>query len=104
MRTLHNVGYAIVGEFWLPNSNVLLETNRLTFTIIIKGRESSLAILVFGTRSIFDRRLPRGFHPSLLGTDVTRISVQSANDTATSTQVLNKATPPSQGTNTLEAS
>ncbi|KAL2040559.1 hypothetical protein N7G274_006538 [Stereocaulon virgatum] len=33
-RNLHNVGYAIVGGFWLPNSNAMLETSCLTFTIV----------------------------------------------------------------------
>lgn len=54
-----DLGYAIVGKCF-PRSFKQDKSNRDTDG---KGAEHSLVILVTGTKSNFDRSLPRGVHP-----------------------------------------
>ena len=72
-----SLGYAVVGECFS-----LLQKNQSNESTNGKGEENSLVILVTGTKSYFDRSLPRGVHPppQLLG-NVTSNALEGQNIT-----------------------
>ena len=72
-----SVGYAVVGECFS-----LLQKSQSNESTNGKGAKRSLVILVTGTKSEFDRSLPRGVHPppQLLG-NVTQNALEGQNIT-----------------------
>lgn len=87
------LGYAIVGKcFFWSRSFKQDKSNRVTNG---KGAEHSLVILVTGTKSEFDRSLPRGVHPPpqipLIG-NITQDALEGQNITIPVPEELNGPT------------
>lgn len=104
MQGKGEVGYATVGEYLSPVLDSIARSINSDDHANGKGLANSIAILVVGSKSGFDRSLPRGFHPVPPGNNVTTNFVQRTNETAITQQDLNETTAPLGGTNAIESS